>query len=131
MVYGLPIHDVDPMKRITGHNTSVKRLVTSLMGKNPAFAPKIATPGLLAWVDARNVVEAHVKTMGLPQAISERFLLSYRVACFEDGLQGLRARGEKGLGEEGERCDPSKHFAIDTSKAQRMLGLELVSFQKR
>jgi hypothetical protein len=31
------------------------------MGTDPAFAPKVATPGLPAWVDVRNIADAHAK----------------------------------------------------------------------
>lgn len=82
------------------------------MGTDPAFAPKVATPGLPAWVGVHNIADAHAKALQLPQGTSERFLLCGGVDYFEDGIQGLRARGEKGLGEVGPRCDPSKHFAF-------------------
>lgn len=127
---GPPIHEVDLAKGINGLNTSVKRLATSVMGTDPAFAPRVATPGLPAWVDVRNVADAHVQALKLPQGTSERFLLCGGVDYFEDGLQGLRAQGEKGLGEEGARCDRSKHFAIDRSKAEKMLELSFTPFEK-
>jgi len=105
-------------------------MVTSIQGRDPAFAPKVATPGLPAWVDVRNVAEAHVKALKLPQGTSERFLLAGGVDYYEDGLQGLRARGEKGLGEPGARCDPRNHFAIDRSKAEKVLELKFMPFQQ-
>ena len=49
---------------------------------------------------------------------------------FEDGLTGLRPRGEKELGEEGAHCDRAKHFDIDRSKAKTVLKLKFNSFQK-
>jgi hypothetical protein len=97
------------------------------MGTDPAFAPKVATPGLPAWVDVRNVADAHAHALTLPQGTSERFLLCGGVDYFEDGLQGLKARGEKGLGV-GARCDQSKHFALDRSKAEKMLELSFIPF---
>jgi nucleoside-diphosphate-sugar epimerase len=127
---GPPIHEVDWAKGINGFNTSVKRLATSVMGTDPAFAPKVATPGLPAWVDVRNVADAHAHALNLPRGTSQRFLLCGGVDYFEDGLQGLRARGEKGLGEVGARCDRSKHFAIDRSKAETMLELSFIPFEK-
>jgi nucleoside-diphosphate-sugar epimerase len=130
MIYGPPVHEVDPAKGIEGLNTSVKRLVTSIMGRDPAFAPKVATPGLPAWIDVRNVADAHAKALKLPQGTSERFLLCSGVAYYEDGLKNLRARGEKGLGKEGARCDPKNHFAIDASKAIGTLGLDMIPFEK-
>lgn len=130
MVYGPPIHEVSPEKGVDGLNTSIKRLVTSIMGKDPNFSPKVATPGLPAWVDVRNVADAHVNALSLLEGTSERFLLCGGVDYFEDGLTGLRQRGEKALGQEGAHCDRSKHFAIDRSKAERILKVEFIPFEK-
>jgi nucleoside-diphosphate-sugar epimerase len=129
MIYGPPIQGVDVRKGIDGLNTSVKRLITSVQGKDPAFAPRVATPGLPAWVDVRDVAEAHVRALMLPAGVSERFLLCGGVEYFEDGLVGLRATGEKGLGREGAKVDRTKHFSIDRSKAEETLGLEFRAFQ--
>ena len=130
MVYGPPIHEIDRAKGVDGMNTSVKRLVTSIMGLDPAFAPKVATPGLPAWVDVRNVAQAHVNALKLPQGTTDRFLLCGGVTYFEDGLTGLRAKREKGFGEEGRKCDPTKHFSLDVSKAEKILQVSFIPFQK-
>ena len=130
MIYGPPQHEIDASKGIDGLNTSLKRLVTSVQGKDPAFAPKVATPGLPAWVDVRDVAQAHVNALGLKPGVSERFLLCGGVDYYEDGIHGLRARGESSLGEEGEHCDRSKHFSLDRSKAEEVLKLEFTPFQK-
>ena len=78
----------------------------------------------------RDVADAHAHALKLPQGTSERFLLCGGVDYFEDGVQGLKARGEKGLGEVGARCDRSKHFSIDRSKAEKTLGLLFTPFEK-
>lgn len=49
MIYGPPIQEIDAAKGIVGMNTSAKRLLTGITGKDPAFAPKVSTPGLPAW----------------------------------------------------------------------------------
>ncbi len=130
MVYGPPIQEVDVTKGVEGLNTSIKRLVISMQGKDPNFSPKVAVPGLPAWVDVRDVAEAHLKSLSLGKGVSERFLLCGGVEYFEDGLAGLRAKVEKGLGEEGAKVDRSKHFGIDRSKAETQLGLTFTPFQK-
>jgi nucleoside-diphosphate-sugar epimerase len=128
MIYGPPLHEVDPSKGVQGLNTSLLRVLTGLQGKDPAFAPKVATPPLPAWVDVRDVARAHVLALGLVEGASGRFLLCGGIDYFEDGLGGLRDRGEKGLGEEGARVDRSKHFSLDRSKAEQELGLNFRSF---
>ena len=130
MVYGPPIHEVHKEKGIEGMNTSVKRLMQGIMGQDPNFKPKVATPGLPAWVDVRDVAKAHVSALGLPEGMSERFLLCSSISYYEDGLAGLRTKGTKGLGEEGEKCDPKNHFAIDTSKARKMIGFDPIPIQQ-
>jgi len=130
MIYGPPIHEVDPTRGVEGLNTSTKRLISSIQGDDPNFKPRVATPALPAWVDVRDVAEAHVRGLALAKGVSERFLLCGGVNYYEDGLAGLRAKGEPGLGEEGAHCDPSKHFSLDKSKAEQVLHLQFRSFQQ-
>lgn len=130
MIYGPPIHEVQPEKGIAGLNTSLMRLLTGITGKDPAFAPRVSTFGLPAWVDVRNVADAHIAALSLPKGTSERFLLCAGVDNFEDGLAGLRASGEKGLGEEGEKVDRSKHFSLDRTKVEEMLKIDFIPFPK-
>jgi len=130
MVYGPPLHELDPAKGIAGLNTSLKSLMISITGQDPAYAPKVATFRLPAWVDVRDVADAHIRSLVLPKGTSERFPLCGGIDHFEDGLAGLRAKGEKGLGEEGERMDRTQFYSIDRSKAESMLKIEFIPFQK-
>lgn len=130
MIYGPPIHEVHKEHGIEGLNTSVKKLLQSIMGKDAAFAPKVATPGLPAWVDVRDVAKAHVASLHLPKGTSERFLLCSSVSYYEDGLEGLRAKGTKGLGEPGQKCDTSEWFALDTTPAKKMIAFDPIPIQK-
>jgi nucleoside-diphosphate-sugar epimerase len=130
MIYGPPIHEVHVSKGIEGLNTSVQRLVLGLKGKDPAFAPKVSTPGLPHWIDVRDVAKACLRALALEKGVAERFLLCSSVKYYEDGLAGLRAKGTKGLGEVGQKCDPSNHFGIDVSKAKTVLGMEFLPFEK-
>lgn len=130
MIYGPPLHEVHPEKGIAGLNTSLLRLLTGITGKDPAFEGKVSTFGLPAWVDVRNVAEAHVAALSLPKGTSERFLLCGGIDNFEDGLAGLRARGETGLGGEGEKIDRAKHYSLNSSKAEEMLKIHFTPFQK-
>lgn len=130
MIYGPPIHEVRTDKGIAGLNTSLLRLLTGVTGKDPAFGGKVSTFSLPAWVDVRNVADAHIAALSLPEGTSDRFLLCGGVDNFEDGLAGLRARGETGLGEEGAKVDRSTHFSLDSTKAEEMLKIDFIPFQQ-
>ncbi|KAJ9613773.1 hypothetical protein H2204_014660 [Knufia peltigerae] len=130
MIYGPPGHEIHEEKGVEGLNTSLMYLTLGVKGQLPEYKPKVATPGLPAWVDVRDVAEAHAKALVLDEGVSERFLLCGGVDYFEDGLAGLRARGEEGLGEEGAHCDRTKHFDLDRAKAEEMLKLQFVPFQE-
>jgi nucleoside-diphosphate-sugar epimerase len=128
MIYGPPVHEVDASKGIDGLGTSLKRLLSSIMGKDPEYAPKVPPFRLPASADVRDVAKAHVKALSLPQGSSDRFLLCQGMNNFEDGLVNLREQGEKGLGEPGPRIDRADHFSLDASKAEQKLGMEFIPF---
>lgn len=130
MIYGPAVHEVNAAKGVNGLGTSLKGLLTGLMGKTPGFAPKVATPSLPPSVDVRDVAGAHVKALGLSSGTSERFLLCQGLAYLEDGLTGLRKQGEEDLGEEGEKIDLKKHYTLDTRKAEETLGITWIPFTK-
>lgn len=130
IIYGPPLHELNPAEGIAGLNTSLKRLTSSITGQDPAYAPKVATFGMPAWVDVRDVAAAHILSLGLPKGTSERFPLCGGCDNFEDGLAGLRAKNEKGLGEEGERVDRSQFYSIDQIKVKSVLGIGFITFQK-
>ena len=75
MIYGPPCHEVHKDKGVEGLNTSLKGLIMGLRGQNAAFKPKVATPGLPAWVDVRDVAEAHVRALTLGESVTDAFLL--------------------------------------------------------
>jgi len=130
MIYGPPLHEVDVEKGIEGLNTSTKRVLQGVTGTDPLWAPKVAKPGLPHWIDVRDIAKAHVNGLGLEKGLSERFLLCSSVKYYEDGLAGLRSKGVKGLGAEGEKCDPKNHFSIDVKKAKSVLGMDFIPFEK-
>ncbi|KAJ9653335.1 hypothetical protein H2198_007477 [Neophaeococcomyces mojaviensis] len=134
MIYGPPIHyspEHLPKNGIAGLNTSTMRLITGITGKDPQFAPKVATPGLPHCIDVRDVAKAIISSLSLPAGQVDRILLCGSVSYYEDGLKGLRAGGTQGLGEEGTRCDPKNHFVIDKSKMWDVLGMaETIPFEK-
>lgn len=130
MVYGPPLHEVDASKGVDGLGTSLKGMITALTGKNPDFAPRVGPPRMAVSVDVRDVAEAHVKALQLPQGTSERFILCQGSNFFEDGLVGLRERNEKGLGEKGDVINKSDFYSLDVSKAEKELGMKWIPFTK-
>lgn len=134
MIYGPPIHyslDHLPQGGLEGLNTSTARLIASITGKDPNFAPKVATPGLPAWIDVRDVAKAILASLSLPAGHNDRVLLCGGVDYYEDGMGQLRSRDLKNLGEPGRRVNPEDHFRLDTSKMRDLLGLQqTVPFNK-
>ena len=116
----LPLHELDPARGIAGLNTSPKRLMSSITDQDPAYARKVATFGLPARVDVQNVADAHFNLSVLPKGTSERFMLRAGIDYCEDGLAGLRAKGGKGLGEEGEMVYRIEFHSADWSKAESL-----------
>jgi nucleoside-diphosphate-sugar epimerase len=130
MVYGPPEQEVDLSKGVDGLGESLQQFMRNVQGENPEFAPKVATPGLPAWVDVRDLALGHVKAFRLEPGVSERFLMCGGTHYYEDGLAEWRGRGDKLLGEEGDHIDRSKHFSLDTTKARTVLGMEFTPFEK-
>jgi len=129
MIYGPPLHEIDAAKGIAGLNTSLKRLLSSVTGQENSKG-RVPTFGLPAFIDVRNVADAHVAALALKKGVSERFTLCGGLAYFEDGVAGLRAAGEKGLGSEGERIDRTAWYTIDRTRAEEVLGLRFIGFEK-
>ena len=130
MIYGPPLHEVDVSKGIGALNTSTSRLLSGITGTDPAFAPKVSTPGLPHWVDVRDVAKAHVNALGLEKGASSRFILFSSAEYYEDGLTQLRADKVTGLGEEGAKIDTNAVFTLDASKAKKELGIDFIPFNK-
>lgn len=80
-------------------------------------------------MDVRNVADAHVAALSLKKGVSERFTLCGGMAYSEDGLAGLCATGEQGLGSEGETIDTTAWYTIDRTRAEDVLGLKFIKFE--
>lgn len=129
MIYGPPLHEVDPSRGIGGLNTSLKRLLSSVTGQDPTDPGRVPTFGLPAFVDVRNVADAHVAALSLRKGVSERCTLCGGMAYFENGLTSLRAAGEQGLGRVGEKIDPTTWYTIDRTRAEDVLGFCFIKFE--
>lgn len=135
MIYGPPIQEVDPARGIDGLGTSLKRLLLSITGRDPASPGQVPPAGLPAWVDVRDVAAAHVLSLSrLPAGTSDRFLVSSGLDHFEDGLAGLRARADDHtkslLGKPGPKIDRSQWYAVDTTPVREKLGLTFIGFEQ-
>jgi nucleoside-diphosphate-sugar epimerase len=127
MVYGPPEHEIDASKGIDGLNTSLKGLITNITKPEGG---KVPAPGLHAWVDVRDLAEAHVKALEIKEAGAQRFLVSGGAEFYEDGLGELRKRGEKQLAGEGPKAVISERFTLDTTKAREVLGLNFHTIEQ-
>lgn len=126
MIYGPPIHcqpEESPSKGLLSLNSSTVKLVNAVTGRDPQFAPDVATPALPAWIDVRDVARALVASLELKSGDDQRILLCGGVNYFEDGLKLLRADIDSELGDTGAICDPANYFDIDRSKMRDLLGV--------
>lgn len=130
MIYGPPLHEVDPSKGIAGLNTSLKRLLSSVTGQDSTGPGRVLTFGLPAFVDVRKVAAAHVAALSLGKGVSEHFALCGGMAYFEDRLTGLRAAGEQGLGREGDEIDKTGWYTVDRMRAEGVLDLNFIRFEE-
>ena len=128
MIHGPLLHEVNLSEGIAGLKTSLKRLLSSVAGQDPADPGRVSTFGLPAFVDVRNVEDAHVASLSLKNGVSERFTLCGGMAFLEDGLAVLRAAGEQRLGREGNNIDKTAWYTIDRTRAEDVLGLKFIRF---
>ena len=78
------------------------------------------------WIDVRDVAQAHVKALILPEAGGQRFMLAKGVYCSQEIADLSRELSPKmqhriPIGKPGERGFQS-HFAIDATKEEKLLG---------
>ncbi|KAI1389115.1 NAD(P)-binding protein [Hypoxylon trugodes] len=81
MVFGPVAHHLDSL---SGINTSNSRFVDLIQGK---WKTEIPNSGVFVWVDVRDVAEAHVRAMELPEAGGKRF---FTTAGYYDNRSILR-----------------------------------------
>lgn len=64
---------VDCLNSVNNLNTSNKRIRDAALSK---FKDEIPYTGVHIWIDVRDVAEAHVKAMEIPEAASKRFFVT-------------------------------------------------------
>ncbi|KAL7412576.1 D-lactaldehyde dehydrogenase [Mrakia frigida] len=87
-----------------------------------------------SWVDVRDVAFVHSKSLLVPEAGNQRFIVSAGEFCVQDWTDFLHAnhpsvpnipQGQPGGGEEV--CDPAKVAHSSGDKAARVLGVQYIS----
>jgi nucleoside-diphosphate-sugar epimerase len=124
MVFGPFLAGSRP-KSIQDVNTS-NLLVWSVVSAGSA-APVPPTKGP-CWVDVRDVADAHVRALLVPEAGNSRYMLCQSVYCNQelaDVSRKVSAKYEERIpvGEAGKR-ESHTHFGVDASDAERVLGIK-------
>lgn len=79
------------------------------------------------WVDVRDVADAHVRALAVPEAGGRRYLLAQGVYCNQEIADVARRvlsehRDRIPVGEPGTR-EADTHFGVDATETERVLGL--------
>ncbi|KAK2595280.1 hypothetical protein QQS21_006995 [Conoideocrella luteorostrata] len=124
MVFGpfLPGSKPKAIQDVNTSNLMVWSVVSA--GKDQSVPP---TKGP-CWVDVRDVADAHVNALLVPEAGGGRYMLCQGVYCNQELADVSRKVTSKyaekiPVGEPGKR-ESHSHFSIDASDAERVLGLK-------
>ncbi|KAG5919201.1 hypothetical protein E4U42_006590 [Claviceps africana] len=124
MVFGpfLPGSKPRTIQDVNTSNLVVWSVVSS--GRNQPVPP---TRGP-CWVDVRDVADAHVNALLVPEAGGGRYMLCQGVYCNQELADVSRKVTSKHaeripIGEPGQR-ESQSHFGVDASDAERVLGLK-------
>ncbi|KAM3511856.1 hypothetical protein MY11210_004474 [Beauveria gryllotalpidicola] len=127
MVFGPFLPKAKP-RAIADVNTS-NLLVWGVVGADGGGrdAPVPPTKGPV-WVDVRDVADAHVRALAVPEAGGRRFLLAQGVYCNQELADVARTvlppayQARIPLGEPGVR-EAHTHFGVDATETERVLGV--------
>ncbi|OAQ66105.1 NAD(P)-binding domain-containing protein [Pochonia chlamydosporia 170] len=124
MVFGpfLPAAKPKSIGEVNTSNLMVWSVVSA--GKNESIPP---TKGP-CWVDVRDVADAHVKALLVPEAGGNRYMLCQSVYCNQELADVSRKVTTKyaetiPVGEPGKR-ESHTHYGVDASDAEKVLGLK-------
>lgn len=123
MVFGAFLPDAKP-EGITGVNTSNMMVWgVASAGRDSAVPP---TKGPV-WVDVRDVADAHVKALTVPEASGGRFLLAQGIYCNQELADVSRKVSPQyedriPVGEPGKR-EADTHFGVDSTETEKTLGI--------
>lgn len=128
MVFGPVVHHLASLDSI---NTSNERIVALVQGKWKSDDNTLPDTGVFAWVDVRDVAEAHVDAFEKPELggrrlfttagyFSNRAIFDVVRKNFPELKDKLPAEDAKG----GELPDKDKLFKIDNSETTKALGVQ-------
>ncbi|PNY25864.1 putative oxidoreductase [Tolypocladium capitatum] len=123
MVFGPFLPESKP-RRIEEVNTSNLLLWSVISAGQGNAVPPTKGP---VWVDVRDVAEAHLRALLVPEAGGGRYLLCRDVYCNQELAEVSRKVASKyadriPVGEEGRR-ERHTHYGVDASETERVLGM--------
>ncbi|KAG6010524.1 hypothetical protein E4U21_005875 [Claviceps maximensis] len=123
MVFG-PFLPGSKPKAIQGVNTSNLIIWSIVSSGRDESVPPTRGP---CWVDVRDVADAHINALLVPEAGGGRYMLCQGVYCNQEVADISRKvtskfRDRIPVGEPGRR-ESHSHFGVDASDAERVLGL--------
>ncbi|KAK9249216.1 hypothetical protein V1506DRAFT_527370 [Lipomyces tetrasporus] len=124
LVWGPMIHDVTP-ETVNTSNASVWALVNGSQATIPA------TP-VPAWVDVRNVAEAHVNALETPAAENQRYFIVAGKYSYKEVSDIVLKNFPELTGKvptEGV-ISSKKLYDVDNSKSKKELGIEYISLEQ-
>jgi nucleoside-diphosphate-sugar epimerase len=128
LVLGPVIHDLKDLDKI---NTSNERVRDIVLGK---FRDSLPASNVYIWIDVRDLAEAHINAIELPEAAGQRFFTTegyFSNKRIVDAVRKHFPQLESKLPAADTPDDfPAKVFEIDNSKSIKVLGLKYRSLDE-
>ncbi|KAI5117773.1 hypothetical protein M0805_003592 [Coniferiporia weirii] len=122
-VFGPILHEVHSPDAL---NSSVANFYEAVLTKRKT--PEELSAVQNAWVDVRDVAEAHVRALEVPEAGGERFIVAGGDFIWQDWFDAVRELNIPGVdapvGKPGAGKDFKFTFHYDTTKAETVLGIK-------
>jgi nucleoside-diphosphate-sugar epimerase len=128
LVLGPMVHHLGSLDAI---NTSNERVRDFVLGRH---RDKLPPSGVYIWVDVRDLAEAHVRSIEVPEAAGKRFLITAGYFSNKRIVDIVRESFPE-LGEQLPPADaaddlPKDVYGIDNSRSMQVLGLKYTSLEE-
>jgi nucleoside-diphosphate-sugar epimerase len=128
LVLGPMVHHLGSLDAI---NTSNERVRDFVLGRH---RDKLPPSGVYIWVDVRDLAEAHVRSIEVPEAAGKRFLITAGYFSNKRIVDIVRESFPE-LGEQLPPADaaddlPKDVYGIDNSRSTQVLGLKYTSLEE-